>query len=176
MGGAADEFSTRKMGPRAITFLGNAAGILFNCPQQLAVVDKPFVLGEDGTPASLAPLVHGTYILRVIVFPSATFQVAVQQLNANDVATASPFLNGHILAPGDTFEFMVDDSLIDGIVAVRQCGSSPEEACDGIEIPIVTVNRLVTTLPMSATGDTASVSALRPPAAPAGKCGLIKAP
>lgn len=176
MAGAAEEIAIRKMGPRALTFLGNSSGgVLVNCPKALLPALVPFVLGEDGTPDSVAPLVHGTYLLRVLPFPGASpFRVAVEQVNPRLATTVDPFVTGHFLSPGDQFEFFVDDSLIDGIVALVQCGASPSESCALQEIPIVTVNRILTTLLMSETGDTASPFELQPPPAPENLCGVVR--
>lgn len=175
MAGAAEMIVLRKLGPRVLSFLPNSGGVLSNCRKSLSSAQAPFVLGEDGTSASVALLVHGTYILRVIAFPGAAiYLVGAQQLNPRDAGAANPLNFGHPLHSGESFEFFVDDSLIDGVIAVEQCGQAPEFSCGqngGPLYPIVTVNRIISVLPMAATGDTASANQLRPIPADPSVCG-----
>jgi hypothetical protein len=177
MPSAMEQAGTRKIGPRALTFLAQPTAaplVLTNCRKALAAAAKPFVLGEDYTTDTVAPLVDGWWRIQ-LVLGQRTF---VAQVNARQVGS-DPFKRGIMLGGGaaPSFDFFVDDALIDGILVLQQCGQGGVAQCNsGQAFPLAIVNRLESVLLPSETGDTTSASTKRPTPAAENACGPLAGP
>lgn len=163
MAGAADRASTRKLGPRALTMVLGAPNAVWNCRKTLPQVLHTFILGEAGTPESAKPLVHGWYRLTVVPTPEVgggSVGIWVQQVTSAEALATDPSRTGQFLQGGESFDFFVDDSSLDSVLVLLQCGSpSGNQVCLLDPVPLATVNRLDTVRPPSATGNTSSVTA-----------------
>lgn len=153
----------RKLGPRALTFCANpvtAEGsvLLVNCPECPAFESEDGVIlgecaGEPPVPGSGTLLVAGWY--RAVT----NCPVWIQQLNPANACSADPLNCGNPLNPGESFEFYVDLSCVDGVIAVLFCAPSliacpPQCICTPADCPcFVTINRIDTVLTMAQTGD-----------------------
>lgn len=167
----------RKIGPRALTFCAtpDAEGVLLvNCPGCDAFTSENGLVRQAcGSEFEAGPLVTGWY--RAVT----NCAVYIQQLNPDDACDADPLNCGIPLNPGEAFEFYVDLSCVDGIIAVFFCPASdltqcpPQCICTPSDCTcFVAINRIDTILPMEATGDTFS------PGSPGGSsaCGTPPGP